>query len=1100
MTTDNDIDESESDDQMSMDNNNNNNEKENSNENVEQQQESGLANSIVQENKIDLQVNIRIRKKQSPTNGMNKMVSTKLPISSSSSSSSMIVSLVKNVFSKKILFPLILLLSILALVLLHNGSLNTRKTPTPKKIFSINNPFITEFEFGQIKELWARILQTEIAFIMFYAPWDSDSIRARSEIEIVANHYGQQIFFAAINCWWPDGECRKYHNLRRYPHFVAHIRSEGEIEYKGPILASYIIPFLDNVMNPLIPVQNEGELLDLRAQHDAVVLGYFDFNQSPGGGGQIPSGYRAYLTTSIKALSNDPWRSVVFTVVTNSRVAMKLKIDPQREQSSLIIFVGNSTEHFTAKFSKPFTLLSWIQSRAELARTIRWMNPSGVKSTLLSDFIRKTPTFVLFTPRSFLLGISPYYDLLREIVLDYNNCDNSPVIRSLIHRNILRRRLLEERLAELEERCHELLDSRDDNDDQSSGTDSSMKTSRNKFQDSVDTCCHTQTVKWRSFGGARHGMRKKCLCTSCVHIYLPKCPARCQNFDCFSTASRYLDEFDPNYVNNSAVYCNQIKDVYQPKYTPYYKIVTTCSGNLQESLQHSDSDNNHQLGKQWAADEKINRMIKEFEIQHCRKLKLGMNYTDLNFPETFDQQQQKSTINQRQRMANFTGLACHTNRTLKFMAFDSLIYGAFAESLGVDVFNVPHSTIALIIDPERESVHLLDHEILFDEIEIRNVDSKSAVTVPRNSYSKIAFIEFIRNFTDGKLPRFYRNHRPRSSGFCNDYEQQQMIIERNGSNIVCVPELNTMTFLNLIVGKPLENQKFSQHAATQQHQRNDRKFLDKDIVVMYYAPWCGFCSSIAHVYLDVARIFDFSDDIIFSRINGDSNDLPWEYTVDRYPTIIFFPARKRSNSVTYPPSKAVDRSGLFKFILDNAQQSVRLRMSIALCQKSCLKRSYQTNYWQRQKTERWISSTLNELSFIHDELRKIDARLKTAKDLRERKRLQEKRNVWKRFELQCILRRIHRHRRIQWKQILLNQFILMKIDHIQRYNFDFEHLNRQLQSLLMATVSTTKHRSNTTTSSHHHKETSHRTLTMKRSNTTKSSRLPKLIKRRKDEL
>lgn len=103
---------------------------------------------------------------------------------------------------------------------------------------------------------------------MFYAPWDSDSIRARSEIEIVANHYGQQIFFAAINCWWPDGECRKYHNLRRYPHFVALIRSEGEIEYKGPILASYIIPFLDNVMNPLIPVQNEGELLDLRAQHD----------------------------------------------------------------------------------------------------------------------------------------------------------------------------------------------------------------------------------------------------------------------------------------------------------------------------------------------------------------------------------------------------------------------------------------------------------------------------------------------------------------------------------------------------------------------------------------------------------------------------------------------------------------------------------------------------------------------------------------------------------------------------------------------------------------------------------------------------------------
>ena len=77
-----------------------------------------------------------------------------------------------------------------------------------------------------------------------------------------------QIFFGAINCWWPEGECRKYQSIHRYPHLVAHIRTEGEVEYKGPILASYIIPFLDNVMNPLVPIQNEGELLDLRSKHD----------------------------------------------------------------------------------------------------------------------------------------------------------------------------------------------------------------------------------------------------------------------------------------------------------------------------------------------------------------------------------------------------------------------------------------------------------------------------------------------------------------------------------------------------------------------------------------------------------------------------------------------------------------------------------------------------------------------------------------------------------------------------------------------------------------------------------------------------------------
>lgn len=147
-------------------------------------------------------------------------------------------------------------------------SLRTRKAPTPSKFFTSGNPFITEFEFGQLKELWTRLSQNEISFTFYYAPWDADCIRARNEIETAANHYGQQIFFGAINCWWPEGECRKYQNIRRYPRLVAHIRSEGEVLYKGPLLASYIIPFLDNVMNPLMPIQNEGELLDLRAKHD----------------------------------------------------------------------------------------------------------------------------------------------------------------------------------------------------------------------------------------------------------------------------------------------------------------------------------------------------------------------------------------------------------------------------------------------------------------------------------------------------------------------------------------------------------------------------------------------------------------------------------------------------------------------------------------------------------------------------------------------------------------------------------------------------------------------------------------------------------------
>lgn len=137
-----------------------------------------------------------------------------------------------------------------------------------------------------------------------------------------------------------------------------------------------------------------------------MVLGYFDFNKSP-----HQSNYRSYLATAIKALKSDPWRSVAYTVITNSKTASKLKIDPSRD-NSLILYAGNGTEHFTVKSSKSSTTISWIYSRADHSSTVKWFNPSGIKSLQMSDYIHKRPTLILFTPRSFILGISPYFDLV----------------------------------------------------------------------------------------------------------------------------------------------------------------------------------------------------------------------------------------------------------------------------------------------------------------------------------------------------------------------------------------------------------------------------------------------------------------------------------------------------------------------------------------------------------------------------------------------------------------------------------------------------------------------------------------------------------------
>lgn len=61
---------------------------------------------------------------------------------------------------------------------------------------------------------------------------------------------------------------------------------------------------------------------------------------------------------------------------------------------------------------------------------------------------------------------------------------------------------------------------------------------------------------------------------------------------------------------------------------------------------------------------------------------------------------------------------------------------------------------------------------------------------------------------------------------------------------------------------------------------------------MHHSPYCGFCTAVSYVYLTVAHYLSDMDHMIFVRIDGDNNDLPWEYSMNRFPSILFFPAKR----------------------------------------------------------------------------------------------------------------------------------------------------------------------------------------------------------------
>lgn len=64
---------------------------------------------------------------------------------------------------------------------------------------------------------------------------------------------------------------------------------------------------------------------------------------------------------------------------------------------------------------------------------------------------------------------------------------------------------------------------------------------------------------------------------------------------------------------------------------------------------------------------------------------------------------------------------------------------------------------------------------------------------------------------------------------------------------------------------------------------------------MYHSPYCGFCSAISYVYLTVAYYLSNMNHLTFVRVDGDNNDLPWEYSMNRFPSILFFPAKRCVN-------------------------------------------------------------------------------------------------------------------------------------------------------------------------------------------------------------
>ncbi|CAL8375062.1 unnamed protein product [Arctogadus glacialis] len=79
----------------------------------------------------------------------------------------------------------------------------------------------------------------------------------------------------------------------------------------------------------------------------------------------------------------------------------------------------------------------------------------------------------------------------------------------------------------------------------------------------------------------------------------------------------------------------------------------------------------------------------------------------------------------------------------------------------------------------------------------------------------------------------------------------------------------------------------------------------KDVLIEFYAPWCGHCKSLEPKYKELGEKVANDPHVVIAKMDATANDVPSQYDVRGFPTLFFVPAGEKQNPRKYEGGREV---------------------------------------------------------------------------------------------------------------------------------------------------------------------------------------------------